>query len=169
MHILNPDKEPLPWRYYCSVPSTSTAPPSLYPSTSYLSHIKTLRNTATNPPPEFPPPDLDTIPPVGVFVGVFSLDSSFERRQLIRSTWAGHKRSRYGAGEGDGGLCTSRTIVRFILGQPSKDWERRIMLEMESESCSLDPWFVDYWLTISAFVSPPQPIMTLWSCLCTKT
>lgn len=131
MHILNPDKEPLPWRYYCSVPSTSTAPPSLYPSTSYLSHIKTLRNAATNPP-VFPPSDLDSIPPVGVFVGVFSLDSSFERRQLIRSTWAGHKRSRYGAGEGDGGLGTSRTIVRFILGQPSKDWERRIMLEMET-------------------------------------
>ncbi|KAF9787168.1 glycosyltransferase family 31 protein [Thelephora terrestris] len=132
MHILNPDKEPLPWRYYCSVPSTSTAPPSLYPSTSYLSHIKTLRNAATNPPPDFPPPDFDSIPPVGVFVGVFSLDSSFERRQLIRSTWAGHERSRDGAGEGDGGLGTSRTIVRFILGQPSKEWERRVMLEMDT-------------------------------------
>ncbi|KAF9651872.1 hypothetical protein BDM02DRAFT_3109981 [Thelephora ganbajun] len=134
VHILNPDKEPLPWRYYCSVPSTSTAPPSLYPSTSYLSHIKTLRNAVTNPPPDFPPSDLDSIPPIGVFVGVFSLGSAFERRQLIRSTWAGHKRSRYGAGEGDGGLGTSRTIVRFILGQPSKDWERRVMLEMETYS-----------------------------------
>jgi hypothetical protein len=137
MHILNPDKEPLPWRYYCSIPSTSTAPPPLYPSTSYLNHIKSLRNAATNPRPDFPPSDLDSIPPVGVFVGVFSLASSFERRQLIRSTWAGHKRSRYGAGEGDGGLGTSGTIVRFILGQPTKDWERRITLEMESKSDSL--------------------------------
>jgi hypothetical protein len=53
---------------------------------------------------------------------------------MIRSTWASHKRSRYGAGEGDGGFGTSRTIVRFILGVPSKDWERRVMLEMESAS-----------------------------------
>ena len=164
VHILNPDKEPLPWRYYCTAPSTSTAPPSLYPSTSYLSHIKTLRNAATNPHPDFPPPDLDSIPPIGAFVGVFSLDSSFERRQLIRSTWAGHKRSRYGAGEGDGGFGTSRTIVRFILGVPSKDWERRIMLEMESTSSSLDRVdifrFVDDWLTICVFDLRPQHLMT---------
>lgn len=67
-----------------------------------------------------------------MFVGVFSMDTSVERRMLIRSTWASHVRSREGAGDGDGGIGTSRTIVRFIIGQPRKDLERRIKLEIES-------------------------------------
>lgn len=50
---------------------------------------------------------------------------------LIRSTWASHPRSRNGAGHGDGGAGTSRTIVRFIMGQPRKTWERRVRVEME--------------------------------------
>jgi len=53
---------------------------------------------------------------------------------LMRTTWASHPRSRDGAGQGDDGLGTSRTIVRFVLGQPRRDWERRVKLEMESES-----------------------------------
>jgi len=64
-------------------------------------------------------------------VGVFSMDSAFERRMLVRTTWASHPRSRDGAGDGDGGAGTSRTVVRFILGQPRKAWERRVRLEME--------------------------------------
>ncbi|KAJ7125603.1 glycosyltransferase family 31 protein [Mycena crocata] len=102
MYILNPDKDPLPWRAYCS---------------------------AT---PVFPPTDLDTLPPAGVLVGVFSIDSGYERRSLVRTTWANHARSRNGAGDGDDGLGTSRTIVRFVMGEPRKDWERRIRLEMET-------------------------------------
>ncbi|KAJ6575088.1 hypothetical protein B0H19DRAFT_935089 [Mycena capillaripes] len=102
MYILNPDKDPLPWRAYCS---------------------------ATTP---FPPSDLDALPPAGVLVGVFSIDSGYERRSLVRTTWANHVRSRNGAGDGDGGLGTSRTIVRFVMGEPRKDWERRIRLEMET-------------------------------------
>ncbi|KAF7339491.1 Glycosyltransferase family 31 protein [Mycena sanguinolenta] len=78
MYILNPDKDPLPWRAYCS---------------------------AT---PPFPPPEIDALPP---------------RR---------HVRSRNGAGDGDGGLGTSRTIVRFVMGEPRKDQERRVRLEMET-------------------------------------
>ncbi|KAF7320361.1 Glycosyltransferase family 31 protein [Mycena kentingensis (nom. inval.)] len=103
MYILNPDKDPLPWRAYCSAPI-----------------------------PPFPPADLDTLPPVGIFVAVFSIDSAFERRSLVRTTWANHAHSRNGAGEGDGGLGTSRTVVRFVMGEPKKDWERRIRLEMET-------------------------------------
>ncbi|KAF7310887.1 Glycosyltransferase family 31 protein [Mycena chlorophos] len=102
MYILNPDKDPLPWRAYCS---------------------------ATTP---FPPPDLDALPPAGIFIGVFSIDSAFERRSLVRTTWANHVHSRNGAGAGDGGLGTSRTVVRFVMGEPKKDWERRIRLEMET-------------------------------------
>jgi hypothetical protein len=81
--------------------------------------------------PAFPHKELDELPPAGLFVGVFSTDSAYERRALVRSTWASHPRSRNGAGTGDGGAGTSRTVVRFILGQPRKDWERRVALEIE--------------------------------------
>ncbi|KAF9535452.1 hypothetical protein CPB83DRAFT_13074 [Crepidotus variabilis] len=129
MYILNPDKEPLPWRAYCSVPSlfppfdkpVSSDSPRIYPNT-----------TAGEMVPRFPPPGLEELPPVGVFAGVFTTDNAFERRQLIRTTWASHPRSREGAGVGDNGTGTSRTIVRFIMGQPRKDWERRVKLEMET-------------------------------------
>ncbi|KAI4523049.1 glycosyltransferase family 31 protein [Schizophyllum commune Loenen D] len=120
MYILNPDKEPLPWRAYCSVP-----PPQYFPSDTSPAHLPLGQGYV------FPPDNLDDIPPVGVFVGVFSVDSAFERRMLVRTTWASHPSSREGAGDGDGGEGTSRTVVRFILGQPRKDWEQQIRLEME--------------------------------------
>jgi hypothetical protein len=93
-------------------------------------------------PPAFPPDDLDTLPPAGLFLAVFSMDSSLERRMLIRTTWAAHPRSRNGAGEGDDGMGTSRTVVRFVLGQPRKGWERRIQSEMESK-------YISYWSVAS--------------------
>lgn len=61
------------------------------------------------------------------------MDTALERRMLIRTTWATHPRSRNGAGAGDNGRGTSRTVVRFILGQPRKGWETRIQAEIESE------------------------------------
>ncbi|KAF8445912.1 hypothetical protein L210DRAFT_3528682 [Boletus edulis BED1] len=127
MYILNPDKEPLPWQAYCAIPPSSSYPPSYrtrlpYP---YLNPLPELF------PPTFPPDDLDSVPPAGIFLGVFSMDSALERRMLIRTTWASHPRSRNGAGPGDSGFGTSRTVVRFILGQPRKGWERRIQAEMD--------------------------------------
>ncbi|KAG5639224.1 hypothetical protein H0H81_005298 [Sphagnurus paluster] len=127
IYILNPDKEPLPWRAYCSNPSMSAHYDPFPPSSAYHSS-----QSPPPMPPPFPPTNLDSLSPAGVFVGVFSIDSGFERRMLVRTTWASHPRSRDGAGDGDDGLGTSRTIVRFILGQPRKDWERRIKLEMET-------------------------------------
>ncbi|KAF5390338.1 hypothetical protein D9757_002969 [Collybiopsis confluens] len=128
MYVLNPDKDPLPWRAYCSMPYMNSPPDSNNPS---LYHDPYRNYSIEMETPPFPHDELDTLPPVGLFVGVFSTDSSFERRALVRSTWASHPRSREGAGAGDDGIGTSRTIVRFILGQPRKDWERRIELEME--------------------------------------
>lgn len=96
MYILNPDKVPLPWRSYCSLS------------------------------PPFPAAEIAKLPPVGVFLGVMSTDSSVERRMIIRSTWAKHARSRGTDGS------TDRTIVRFILGTPRNKWTRRIQLEAES-------------------------------------
>ncbi|KAG6814053.1 hypothetical protein H0H92_003100 [Tricholoma furcatifolium] len=132
IYILNPDKEPLPWRAYCSNPALTTQfdpYPSSSSSSPYPFH--SVNASSTQIPP-FPPEDLDSLPPAGVFMGIFSVDSGFERRMLVRTTWASHPRSREGATGGDDGLGTSRTIVRFILGQPRKDWERRIKLEMET-------------------------------------
>lgn len=129
MYVLNPDKEPLPWRAYCTAPSLSLPYDSL-PSSS--SPVLTFGNLSLATTAHlFPPSNLDSLSPVGLFIGVFSIDSEFERRMLVRTTWANHPRSRDGAGDGDNGFGTSRTIVRFILGQPRKDWERRIKLEME--------------------------------------
>ncbi|KAF8922596.1 hypothetical protein CPB85DRAFT_1268279 [Mucidula mucida] len=126
IYIFNPDKEPLPWRGYCSIPSmaspTDHIMSSTYPS-PYPGPLSTERT--------FPPDNIDTLPPAGIFIGVFSIDSAFERRSLIRSTWASHDRSRNGAGDGDDGMGTSRTVIRFILGQPGRDWERQIKLEMD--------------------------------------
>jgi hypothetical protein len=64
--------------------------------------------------------------PAGVFLGIFSMDSGLERRMFVRTTFANHERSRVDNG-------TSRTIVRFILGKPRPEWDRRIQLEAESE------------------------------------
>jgi len=127
IHILNPDKEPLPWRAYCSMPSSSTPPDYFSPSSLYPYPDPTSGKLL----PSFPPANLDTLPPAGLFIGVFSIDSAFERRMLVRSTWASHPRSRDGASSADDGAGTSRSIVRFIIGQPRKAWERRIKLEMD--------------------------------------
>ncbi|KAG6851079.1 hypothetical protein H0H93_002971 [Arthromyces matolae] len=129
IYILNPDKEPLPWRAYCSNPSLNAQFDPYFSSASYSSHSI---DPASAKASIFPPPHLNSLPPAGIFIGVFSVDSSFERRMLIRTTWATHPRSRDGATDGDDGVGTSRTVVRFILGQPRKDWERRIKLEMET-------------------------------------
>jgi hypothetical protein len=132
MYILNPDKEALPWRAYCSIPEMANPRES-------VDHVP-------EPPQlDFPPSYLDSLPPAGVFLGVFSMDSGYERRSLIRSTFATHYRSRNGAGAGDGGLGTSRTLVRFILGRPRKDWERRIQLEMDSECPFLFYFRIVHW------------------------
>ena len=145
IYILNPDKEPLPWRRYCTLPQHSAGPPSISLSPTALLQTPIPTNITV---PSFPPPDFDTLAPAGVFVGVFSMDTAVERRMLVRSTWAKHARSREGAAVGDGGVATSRTIVRFILGQPSKEWERRVKLEMESEltifPCRFLPHYFDF-------------------------
>ena len=128
IHLLNPDKEPLPWRAYCTIPEASSDPPPFNAHPTFL-NISTVASAPPMPP--FPPSNFEELPPAGVFVGVFSVDSSSERRMLIRATWASHPRSRNGAGSGDGGAGTSRTIVRFIMGQPRKSWDRRVRVEME--------------------------------------
>ncbi|CAE6486243.1 unnamed protein product [Rhizoctonia solani] len=101
--ITREDKYQLPWRSYCTLE------------------------------PEFPPAALalEFIPPVGLFIGVLSTAKGFQRRQLIRSTWASHPKSRGGV-DGKSDLDgTSRTVVRFVVGAPSPSVERKLRLENE--------------------------------------
>lgn len=65
--------------------------------------------------------------PAGLFVGVFSTDQSFERRMLIRSTWASAQ-----VLEGDKGKGLKGTAVRFVLGRPSAKMRESVRMEMES-------------------------------------
>lgn len=98
IYILNPDKEPLPWRTYCQKQ------------------------------PSFPHAYADALAPVDVFVGVFSIDSAYERRHLIRSTYATHTLPV----DPHTGSPTSNVQVKFIIGKPRQAHARRVALEMET-------------------------------------
>ncbi|KAH9046248.1 glycosyltransferase family 31 protein [Lactarius hengduanensis] len=128
IHLLNPDKEPLPWRAYCTVPEASTDPPPRNAHPTFLN----ISTVASSPPmPPFPPENFDSLPPAGVLVGV-----------------------RNGAGDGDGGAGTSRTVVRFIMGQPRKTWERRVRVEMEENMNSGKTHAFFTWAATMAWVPP---------------
>jgi hypothetical protein len=70
--------------------------------------------------PPYPPPDFDPLPSVGAHCGVHLSTSN--------TTWDSHPRSSDGASPGDIGTGTSHTSVHFILAQPSKDWEHRVII-----------------------------------------
>ncbi|KAG8687756.1 hypothetical protein FRC08_011786 [Ceratobasidium sp. 394] len=93
IYFINSFKSALPWRNYC----LETAP--------------------------FPPANYTTLPPVGVFLGVLTVASGYERRMMIRESYAAHPASRIAG--------TERTVVRFIMGRPSKEHERSVALEMD--------------------------------------
>lgn len=98
IHYLDTDKEPLPWRTYCQEQR------------------------------EFPHELADSLDPVNVFVGVFSVDSAYERRHLIRSTYARHSRPI----DPNTGQIAHNVQLKFILGRPRIQHVRRIALEMET-------------------------------------
>ncbi|KAM0792355.1 hypothetical protein ACM66B_005035 [Microbotryomycetes sp. NB124-2] len=97
MHVLSSDREPLPWRQFCQ----DQRP--------------------------FPHALADSLKPVSVFVGVFSVDASVERRNTIRQTYARHTKPI----DPRTGRPTQDVQLKFILGRPRKAWSRRIALEME--------------------------------------
>jgi hypothetical protein len=97
-HILNTDKAPRPWRAYCQEQRP------------------------------FPHELADSLAPVDVFVGVFSVDAAYERRHLIRSTYLRHSRPI----DPYTGRPGQNVQVKFILGRPRKHHARRIALEMET-------------------------------------
>ncbi|KEI37533.1 glycosyltransferase family 31 protein [Mixia osmundae IAM 14324] len=97
-YILNPDKEPLPWRTMCQ---------DQRPFDHALA---------------------DALPPVNMFVGVFSVDAAYERRHLIRSTYARHSKPL----DPKTGQPAQNIQLKFILGRPRKNHARRLALEMET-------------------------------------
>lgn len=129
------DKAALPWKrdclsphpsYHAFTPQSPTelqtiALPSFDSSTSPVQPVHPLL-----PHPLISPSSLESegVPPIGLFVGVFSTDKAFERRQMIRTTYA-----RKGSGGGADGLQSVR--VRFILGRPKPRYKALVELEME--------------------------------------
>jgi hypothetical protein len=97
-HILSTDKAPRPWRQYCQEQRP------------------------------FPHELADSLAPVDVFVGVFSVDAAYERRHLIRSTYLRHSRPI----DPHTGRPATNVQVKFILGRPRRHHARRIALEMET-------------------------------------
>lgn len=97
MYILNPDKEPLPWRTYC---------------------MQQL---------PFPHEFADALAPVNIVVGVMTVDSKYERRNIIRNTYARHTLPTDANGN-----PTANVQVKFILGKVRKSHASRIALEMEA-------------------------------------
>ncbi|PWN38385.1 uncharacterized protein FA14DRAFT_118543 [Meira miltonrushii] len=97
MYILNPDKEPLPWRTYCQQQMP------------------------------FPHQFADALAPVNVVVGVMTIDSKYERRNTIRSTYARHTLP-----VSKDGKPLANVQVKFILGRVRKAHAKRVALEMEA-------------------------------------
>lgn len=155
-YLLNPDKAPLPWRDYCQSPHPSyyalQYPPNHHPTPEeHQVRLSMEENLLTMPgasadllhvinsthsawpfrnqkdlPYSAESPDVDLLQPVGVFIGVFTMDEGRDRRMLIRQTYGIHPKSRVPGTEG--------VRIKFVMGQPRAGYERSVELEMESES-----------------------------------
>lgn len=98
VHVLSSDKQPLFWRQHCQEQRP------------------------------FPHALADSLKPVSVFVGVFSVDAQIERRNAIRLTWAKQTKPI----DPRTGRPTQDIQVKFVLGRPRKAWAQRVALEMET-------------------------------------
>ncbi|GAA5822913.1 hypothetical protein JCM11251_004421 [Rhodosporidiobolus azoricus] len=97
VNVLSSDREPVPWRQYCQEQRP------------------------------FPHALADSLKPVNVFVGVFTVDAAAERRNAIRLTYSKHSKPI----DPRTGRPAQNVQLKFILGRPRKKWAKRIALEME--------------------------------------
>ncbi|GAA5951724.1 hypothetical protein JCM3765_003095 [Sporobolomyces pararoseus] len=97
MNVLSSDREPLPWRQFCQEQRP------------------------------FPHALADSLKPVNVFVGVFSVDAAVDRRNAIRMSYAKHSKPI----DPLTGRPGQNVQVKFVLGRPREKWSKRIALEME--------------------------------------
>lgn len=96
-YLQDPDKALAPWRQYCAEQ------------------------------PWFVHADVDHLAPVNLLVGVITVDEKFERRQIIRSTYASLTTPRHP----QTGQPLGNVQVKFVLGRPRKELAAQIALEME--------------------------------------
>jgi len=97
VHVLSSDKQRLPWRDYCQKQRP------------------------------FPHALADSLAPVSVLVGVFSVDEREGRRNAIRQTYVAHSRPI----DPTTGAPSLDVQVKFIVGRPRPKWAKRVALEME--------------------------------------
>ncbi|GAA6004897.1 uncharacterized protein JCM10292_002550 [Rhodotorula paludigena] len=97
VNVLSSDREPPPWRQYCQEQR------------------------------DFPHALADSLKPVNVFVGVFSVDAAEQRRNAIRLSYGKHSKPI----DPRTGKPAHNVQLKFILGRPRKKWAKRIALEME--------------------------------------
>lgn len=142
-YILDPDKRALPWRDYCQEdyptlfslqdPNSPLFPAdqthrSLAGSDLVLAPITPgsaqwpWPGSSHNPyTTDFAGEALDSIEPTTVFLGVFTVDHSVDRRNVIRETYGSHPKSLKPGSEG--------VRLRFIMGRPSPEWAERVAAE----------------------------------------
>ncbi|GAA5989353.1 hypothetical protein JCM10908_001274 [Rhodotorula pacifica] len=97
VNILSSDREPPPWRQYCQEQRP------------------------------FPHDLADSLKPVNVFVGVFSVDAAADRRNAIRLTFGKHSEPI----DPRTGRPAHNVQLKFVIGRPRPKWAKRIALEME--------------------------------------
>ncbi|KAJ9104532.1 hypothetical protein QFC21_002028 [Naganishia friedmannii] len=161
-YLLNPDKAPLPWRDYCQSPYPDyfalKHPPNFnYSSGEHRIRLSMEQNLLTLPGasadllqkinsthPAWPFPGqedmpysaesslVDTLEPVGLFIGVFTTDEGRERRMMIRQTYGTHPKSRVPGTEG--------VRLRFVMGRPRARYERAVKLEMDTDHAMVPDW-----------------------------
>lgn len=68
---------------------------------------------------------MDELEPVGIFIGIMTMDKSREKRMLIRQTYGSHPKSRVRG--------TESVAVRFIMGRPKEKYAQEVELENDSE------------------------------------
>ena len=148
MYALNPDKAPLPWRQYCASQQPSYHALSRSPTrrSGMLARISggfaspskqpLVEIDSTHPawpwgPSETRPPhsaedeSVDQLEPVGIFIGVMTMDRAREKRMLIRQTYGSHPKSRVRG--------TESVSIRFIMGRPKERYAQEVELENDSE------------------------------------
>lgn len=142
IYILNPDKAALPWRQYCHSdyptlyslqhPSSSSEYDLFGHSSALTLAPLTHEHSAWPYHPHKEQPysvesksDLAQLEPVGILLGVFTIDSGVERRHMIRQSYGSHWRSRKEGTEG--------VRLRFVMGRPRAKYAKAVELEMEGE------------------------------------
>lgn len=119
-------------RHSATVELPSSGDVDLFATSSSLVLSELNASHPAWPYPSDTPPRLnavDNLPAVGVFVGVFTMDSAVERRHMIRQSYMSHWRSRRPG--------TEAVVVKFVMGMPTKRLEKAVQLEAEGQFASI--------------------------------